>query len=200
MTLEDIQKLKVKELRDILKCNSERAGGTKADLVLKVNALLVRNVVRSAENVEENAYNRCSGHVEYEETLVRISALGWSMDLRQLPELNFIQLYDYLVLSLYHFFLFHDIKSKCLEEPDPKEKEEPEGVPFSDNYGIASKHFKCMVDEHVSILTITQEEIQETERLTCGQNKISLWFEKKENSLNSFKFWKSCQDQSGAFK
>ena len=30
-TLEDIQKLKVKELRDILKCNSERAGGTKAD-------------------------------------------------------------------------------------------------------------------------------------------------------------------------
>ena len=35
-TLEDIQKLKVKELRDILKCNSERTGGTKADLVLKV--------------------------------------------------------------------------------------------------------------------------------------------------------------------
>ena len=52
-TLEDIQKLKVKELRDILKCNSERAGGTKADLVLKVYALLVRNVVRPAENVEE---------------------------------------------------------------------------------------------------------------------------------------------------
>ena len=49
-TLEDIQKLKVKELRDILKCNSERAGGTKADLVLKVYALLVRNVVRPAEN------------------------------------------------------------------------------------------------------------------------------------------------------
>ena len=29
----------------------------------------------------------------------RISALGWSTDLRQLPELNFIQLYDYLVVS-----------------------------------------------------------------------------------------------------
>ena len=96
-TLEDIQKLKVKELRDILKCNSERAGGTKADLVLKVYALLVRNVVRPAENVEENADN--SGHFEYEDTLRRISALGWSMDLRQLPELNFIQLYDYLVVS-----------------------------------------------------------------------------------------------------
>ena len=39
-TLKDIQKLKVKELRDILKCNFERAGGTKV-----------------AENVEENADN-----------------------------------------------------------------------------------------------------------------------------------------------
>ena len=96
-TLEDIQKLKVKELRDILKCNSERAGGPKADLVLKDYALLVRNMVRPAENVEDNADN--TGHFEYEETLRRISALGWSTDLRQLPELNFIQLCDYLVVS-----------------------------------------------------------------------------------------------------
>ena len=65
--------------------------------MLKVYALLVRNVVRPAENVEENADN--SGHFEYEDTLRRISALGWSTDLRQLPELNFIQLYDYLVVS-----------------------------------------------------------------------------------------------------
>ena len=97
-TLEDIQNLKVKELRDTLKCNSERAGGTKADLVLKVYALLVRNVVRPAKNVKENADN--SGHFEYEDTLRRISALGWSTDLRQPPELNFIQLYDYLVVSI----------------------------------------------------------------------------------------------------
>lgn len=65
-TLGDIQKLKDKELRDTLKCNSERAGGTKADLVLKVYALLVRNVVRPAKNVEENADN--SDHFEYEDT------------------------------------------------------------------------------------------------------------------------------------
>ena len=50
-TLKDIQKLTVKELRDILKCNSERAGGTKADLVLKIYALLMRDVVRPVENV-----------------------------------------------------------------------------------------------------------------------------------------------------
>ena len=31
--------------------------------------------------------------------MVRISALGWSSDLRNLPEMNFIQLYDYPVVS-----------------------------------------------------------------------------------------------------
>ena len=45
LTLEDIQKLTVKDLRNILKSNSENAGGMKADLVLKVYALLMRDVV-----------------------------------------------------------------------------------------------------------------------------------------------------------
>ena len=36
---------------------------------------------------------------KYEATMVRISALGWSSDLRNLPEINFIQLYDYPVVS-----------------------------------------------------------------------------------------------------
>ena len=31
--------------------------------------------------------------------MVRISALGWWSDLRNLPEMNFIQLYDYTVVS-----------------------------------------------------------------------------------------------------
>ena len=101
--LEDIQRLTVKDLRNILKKNSENAGGMKADLVLKVYALLMRDVVfiRSAENTQQTAENRGenSGHFKYDETMRQISALGWSTDLRQLPELNFIQLYDYLVVS-----------------------------------------------------------------------------------------------------
>ena len=44
-TLEDIQKLKVKDLREILHSNSEVTGGIKADLVLKVYAILVRHVL-----------------------------------------------------------------------------------------------------------------------------------------------------------
>ena len=41
-TLEDIQKLKVKDLRESLRSNSETTGGMKADLVLKVYALIMR--------------------------------------------------------------------------------------------------------------------------------------------------------------
>ena len=37
-TLEEIQKLKVKDLTEILLSNSETVGGMKADLVLKVYA------------------------------------------------------------------------------------------------------------------------------------------------------------------
>lgn len=42
-TLEDIQKLKAKDLK-------ETTGGTKVDLVLKVYAIRMRNVLRPDEN------------------------------------------------------------------------------------------------------------------------------------------------------
>ena len=35
----------------------------------------------------------------YEVTMVKISALGWTSNLRNLPEMNFSQLYDYPVVS-----------------------------------------------------------------------------------------------------
>ena len=47
-TLDDIQKLKAKDLRDILRSHSESTGGMKADLVLKVYALLMRHVLPSS--------------------------------------------------------------------------------------------------------------------------------------------------------
>ena len=40
-SLDDIQKLEAKDLRDILKSNSKSMGGIRADLVLKVYALLM---------------------------------------------------------------------------------------------------------------------------------------------------------------
>ena len=44
-----------------------------------------------------------SGDFKYDEILRRISALGWSTDLRQLPELKFYQLYDYPVVSTHKY-------------------------------------------------------------------------------------------------
>ena len=59
-----------------------------------------------------------------------------------------------LTASLY--FLFHDIKSNCVEESDSEEtKEAPESVPFTDSYDIATEHLKSMINSSVSGLTIT---------------------------------------------
>lgn len=375
-TLEDIQKLKVKDLKEILRSNSEATGGMKADLVLKVYAILMRNVVQPAENRLENVED--DEDFKYDDTIRRISALGWSTDLRQLPELNFIQLYDYLVVStrkyrhivlkgtnykklksyqfffegnvkrleskIYEektyvkasvlpsmkktpyrvvveftpqsdilratctcpaglglqgkgkcnhvggvlfaledftrrglqqhpeplsctsrlsvwvvprnqsvaakpldqilirkirfgkknirlqpklikfdprppqertrdverfkaladslqnclasssFFLFHDLKSKCSEVSTTEEiAEEDESLAFTDSYDIATNRFKMMIDEHVSGLTITEEEIQETERLTRGQATNKLWFEKRKTVLTASNFGKAAK-------
>ena len=51
-SLDDIQKLTAKNLREILKSHVESAGGTNADLVLKAFALLMRDVIPSANNGE----------------------------------------------------------------------------------------------------------------------------------------------------
>ena len=392
-TLDDIQKLKAKDLRDILRSHSESTGGMKADLVLKVYALLMRHVLpssnaNSGENEEvpspqdqEQSQDECD--FKYEVTMRRISALGWSSDLRDLPEMNFIQLYDYLVVStrkyrhivlkgthykklksyqfffegnvkkletkLFEnktyvranvlpsmkrtpyrvvvefaptcdvlraactcpaghglsgygkcnhvggvlfaiedfirrglqnnpepltctsrlsvwvvprnqsvaakpldkvlirkirfgkkniriqpkiinfdpraphqrtrdeegfkklcenlqdclpsssFFLFHDLKSKCAggnvqSTSTVDESVEDEGsTPFTDNYDIATNRFKSIVDEHIFNMTVTDEEIRETERLTRGQNKNSLWFDKRKSLLTASNFGKAAK-------
>jgi len=81
----------------------------KADLVLKVYALLMQPVLPSSnansrENEEvllpqDQEQGQDEWDFKYEETMRRISALGWSSNLRDLPKMNFIQLYDYLVVS-----------------------------------------------------------------------------------------------------
>ena len=53
-----------------------------------------RELLTDVQDLEQN-----QSDFKYEATMVRISALGWSSDLRNLPEINFIQLYDYPVVS-----------------------------------------------------------------------------------------------------
>ena len=102
-SLDDIQKLKVKDLREILRFHAESTDGAKADLVLKVFALLMGCVLPSANNRKNDeahsSKEQNNDGFQYEPTIRRISALGWSTDLGDLPEMNFIQLYDYLVVS-----------------------------------------------------------------------------------------------------
>ena len=69
-------------------------------------------------------------------------------------------------------------------------EEQEESVAFTDSYDIVTNRFKSMIDEQVSSLTITPEEIQETERLTRGQSKNNLWLEKRKTVLTASNFGK----------
>ena len=53
-----------------------------------------RELLTDVQELEQN-----QSDFKYEATLVRISALGWSSDPRNLAEMNFIQIHDYLVVS-----------------------------------------------------------------------------------------------------
>ena len=83
-SLDDIQKLKGKDLGEILKSNSKSTNGIRADLVSKVYALLMWHVLplSSGENrelltdVQDPEQNQSD--LKHEATMVRISALGWS--------------------------------------------------------------------------------------------------------------------------
>ena len=108
-SLDDIQKLEAKDLREILKSNLKSTGWIRADLVLKVYALLMWHVLPSSSgenrelltDVQDLEQNQSD--FKYEATMVRISALGWSSDLRNLPEMNFIQLYNYPVVYTWKY-------------------------------------------------------------------------------------------------
>lgn len=52
-----------------------------------------------------------------------------------------------------------------------------------------------LIDSYVSGLTITQEEIEEMERTTRGQNKNSLWFEKRKSLLTASNFGKAAKNK-----
>ena len=84
-SLDDIQKLTAKDLRDILRSHSETTGGAKADLVLKVYALLMRQVLPANANSEDNqevpsVQDQDQGQVgeefKYDAIMRKISALG----------------------------------------------------------------------------------------------------------------------------
>ncbi|KXJ09599.1 hypothetical protein AC249_AIPGENE9449 [Exaiptasia diaphana] len=105
-SLGDIQKLSAKDLRAVLRINHEKTSGLKADLVLKVYALLMRNVtpkpncpISTVSQVipAKNPADRTDFTVK--NVLDELTLADWSADLRNLPDLSFIQLYNFLVVT-----------------------------------------------------------------------------------------------------
>ena len=84
--------------------------------------------------------------------------------------------------------------------PTEEVQHQQEGLAFTDSYDIATNRFKRMMDEHASGLTITDEEIQETERSTRGQSANNLWFERRKTVLTASNYWKGCKNKGGAIK
>ena len=91
--------------------------------MLKVYVLLMRHVLswNSGENREliTDVQDLEQNHSDfrYEVTMVRISALGWASNLRNLPEMNFSQLYDY---ALFHENTPHRVERNALQEVPQK--------------------------------------------------------------------------------
>lgn len=91
-------------------------------------------------------------------------------------------LQDCLPSSL--FFLFHDLQSNCAGVNDQStstlalDEKDQEDTPFTDNFDFATHSFKCIVDEHVSNMTVVDKEICGTKRPIRGQNKNQPWFDK----------------------
>lgn len=78
-SLTDIQKLTAKDLCIILKSHSEPLGGMKADLVLKVYALLMWEIIPSAAtNDKIGSSGQSDEDFKYDSTMRGISPPGWS--------------------------------------------------------------------------------------------------------------------------
>ena len=67
-------------------------------MVLKVYALLIILLLQG--NSDEI---KSDEDFKYNSTMRRISALEWSTDLRNFPEMNFVHLYDYVVVSTHKY-------------------------------------------------------------------------------------------------
>ena len=89
--------------------HSKLTGGIRANLVFKVYALQMwcvlplssgenQELLTDVQDLEQNQRD-----FKYKATMVRISALGWSSSLHNLPEMNFIQLYNNPVVSTWKY-------------------------------------------------------------------------------------------------
>lgn len=103
-SLEDIQNLKGSELKEILRSNSKKCSVVKANLVLKVYAIVMKTVLPRVNTRNDASQSSFQHDYTFERAMKEIGLTTWSQDLRKLPKMSLIQLYDYLVvkMSKYH--------------------------------------------------------------------------------------------------
>lgn len=98
-SFEDLQNLTVKKLKEILNSMNESTSGKKASLVTRLYAKLCgikaekRDVSARKDETFSVPYD-CT----YTDLLYFCGDSTWTKDLRYLPEVNFHQLYEYLVV------------------------------------------------------------------------------------------------------
>lgn len=106
-TLEELTKLKVVELKIILRENGQPTSGKKADLVLRCDVIQKRKELQSISQSStsglsvsiQSTSSRNTGQITFNVLSKEAETCIWTTDLRKLPPFNFVQLYDYLVLE-----------------------------------------------------------------------------------------------------
>ena len=100
-SLEVIKKLKVEELKNILRDRGQRVTGQKADLVLRCHVLFERqktptNGLPEQENVPllPVTSSKKSADIMYKSVMAKAVDCVWATNLRGPPPFNFVQLYD----------------------------------------------------------------------------------------------------------
>ena len=91
--VDDLKAFTVADFKKILRAYKEKVSGCKPDLLLRVYAIFCRLSPLS------QSQNQIINDPTYESVLkMEYHNMAWPSDLRDMPNLSFLQLYDYLVV------------------------------------------------------------------------------------------------------
>ncbi|KAH3867631.1 hypothetical protein DPMN_030763 [Dreissena polymorpha] len=102
-SVENLETLTVNHLKQVLKNVSEQVTGKKASLVSRLYAYICRVNAQKQENLDINQGLTLTVDITipeqctFDDLIVLADEAGWTNDLRLLPNVNFHQLYQYLV-------------------------------------------------------------------------------------------------------
>jgi len=101
MNLDEIRSFSKKYLKGELEKLNKNTTGSKADLVARYYAAIGAKTSSpaTASSAESEVHSKNNEEVTYQRLLNTIKDPKWSKDLRNSPDITFVQLYDYLVVK-----------------------------------------------------------------------------------------------------